>query len=262
MDSKPNRVNDPAPLSNSADIGQGQDDGRFIYRFEVFEGPLDLLLTLITKNKIKIQDISISDLLDQYMEQIGLMKEADMDIASEFLEMASRLLYIKSVMLLPRYDEKGEDLKEELAGQLIEYAICKEIANRFKTMYDFDTFCKNPDKIEFDLTYNRIHPPQDILKAYISAVGRGKRKLPPSEKEFDGIVKKKVVSVSSKIYAVMKQLWHGKRVRYGDLFTAAEEKSELVATFLAVLELVKGKRVRIDGDGDDAQVYMLEDRNK
>lgn len=236
------------------------EEQKLIYHFEVFEGPLDLLLTLITKNKIKIQDISIADLLDQYMHQIDLMKEADMDIASEFLEMASRLLYIKSVMLLPRYDEKGEDLKKELAGQLIEYALCKEIAQGFKTMYDFDTFCKEPSKIDFDLTYNRLHPPIDVMNAYISAVGRGKRRLPPNESSFDGIVKRKVVSVPSKIIGVMRRLWHGKRVQYGDLFEAAEGRSDLVATFLAVLELVKGKRIRIDGDGDSAEVYMLEDR--
>lgn len=77
------------------------------YKLPVFEGPLDLLLTLISKNKIDIYDIQISDLLDQYMEQINLMQENQMDIASEFLTMASRLVYIKSVMLLPKYRGRG-----------------------------------------------------------------------------------------------------------------------------------------------------------
>ena len=253
--------NDQISMPLDMTIQEDEDNNTLIYHFEVFEGPLDLLLTLITKNKIDIQDISISDLLDQYMHQIELMKQADMDIASEFLEMASRLLYIKSVMLLPRYDEKGEDLKKELAGQLIEYALCKEIALGFKTMYDFDTFCKEPSAIDFDLTYNRIHPQTDIMHAYISAVGRGKRKLPPNEKSFDGIVKRKVVSVPSKIISVMRRLWHGNRVRYGELFAASQGRSDLVATFLAVLELVKGKRIRIDGNGYEAEVYMLEDNN-
>lgn len=230
------------------------------YHFDVFEGPLDLLLSLIAKNKVDIHEISISDLLNQYMEQIDFMKKSNMDIASEFLEMASRLLYIKSVMLLPKYEEEVEELKKELAGQLIEYALCKEIANSFKTKYDFDTFCKEPSKVEFDLTYNRIHESIDILKAYISAVGRGKKNLPPSQNSFDGIVRRKIVSVNSKIITVMRKLWRGRTVIYKELFDAAEGKSELVATFLAVLELVKGKRVRIDGDGDDALVYMLEDK--
>ena len=91
------------------------------YKLTVFEGPLDLLLTLIAKNKIDITDIIIADLLDQYMEQIKLMQEEELDVASEFLEMASRLVYIKSVSLLPKYEEEAEELKKELTGQLLEY---------------------------------------------------------------------------------------------------------------------------------------------
>lgn len=258
MDSQLNIEQSVVPISDENITEADVQKGKFTYHFEVFEGPLDLLLTLISKNKVDIHDISISDLLDQYMEQIELMKDEEMEIASEFLEMASRLLYIKSVMLLPKYDEEAEELKKELTGQLIEYAICKEIAKGFKTMYDFDTFCKEPSKVDFDLTYNRIHPSDDIMTAYISAVGRGKRRLPPPEESFDGIVKKRIVSVTSKIIGVMRKLWHGRTVKYKELFDAAGGKSELVATFLAVLELVKGKRVRIDGDGEDATVYMLE----
>jgi segregation and condensation protein A len=235
-------------------------DVKLTYHFEVYDGPLDLLLTLILKNKIDIYDISISDLLEQYMEQIERMRSEDMDIASEFLEMASRLVYIKSAMLLPKYEEEAEDLKKELTGQLLEYQLCREVARMLNTLYDFDTFTKAPSKIDFDLTYNRIHPPTDIAAAYISAVGRGKRRLPPDRSAFHGIVERKIVSVSSRIIHVMRRLWHGKTVTYGELFTASRGRSELVATFLAVLELVKGKRVRIDGDGSNATVYMIDDR--
>lgn len=237
------------------------DSAALTYKFETFEGPLDLLLTLITKNKIDIYDICIEELLAQYMDQINAMKDADMDIASEFLEMASRLVYIKSVMLLPKYEEEAEDLKKELTGQLLEYQECRRVAKMLQPMISFDTFTKDPSPVEFDLTYNRIHDPDDITKAYISAVGRGKRRLPPPANAFSGIVSKKIVSVSSRIIHVMRRLWHGRTVTYRELFTASRGKSELVATFLAVLELVKGKRVVIDGNGDDAQVRMLE-RNK
>ena len=233
---------------------------RLTYHFDVYDGPLDLLLTLVLKNKIDIYDISISDLLDQYMEQIERMREQDMDIASEFLEMASRLVYIKSAMLLPKYEEEAEELKKELTGQLLEYQLCREIARILNTMYDFDTFTKAPSKVDFDLTYNRIHPPEDISAAYVSAVGRGRRRLPPDRSAFSGIVEKKIVSVSSRIIHVMRRLWHGKTVTYGELFEASRGRSELVATFLAVLELVKGKRVRIEGDGNEAMVRMIEDR--
>ncbi len=231
------------------------------YKLSVFEGPLDLLLTLIAKNKINIYDISISELLEQYMEQIKAMQENSMDVASEFLTMASRLVYIKSAMLLPKYEDEAEELKKELSGQLIEYQLCKEIAAKLSVIYDFDTFYKDASPVKFDLTYNRKHDPQDIVKGYIDAVGRGKRKLPPPQSAFSGITERKIVSVNSRIITVMRRLWHGKRVRYIDLFEAAEGRGELVATFLAVLELVKGKRVRVDGSGDTAEVYMLEDRN-
>ena len=244
-------------LPSDADTMQ-VGEKQMTYHFDVYDGPLDLLLTLVIKNKIDIYDISIAELLEQYMEQIELMRENEMDIASEFLEMASRLVYIKSAMLLPKYEEEAEDLKRELSGQLIEYQLCREIARMLAPMVDFDTFTKQPSKVDFDLTYNRVHPPEDISAAYVSAVGRGQRRLPPDRSAFSGIVSRKIVSVSSRIIYVMRRLWHGRRVTYGELFTASEGRSELVATFLAVLELVKGKRVRIDGEGDDAVVSMID----
>ncbi len=227
------------------------------YKLPCYEGPLDLLLNLIAKNKINIYDIQISELLEQYMEQIQTMRDNQMDIASEFLTMASRLVFIKSAMLLPKHEEEAEELKRELSGQLIEYQICKEIAAVMSKIYDFDTFYKDASPVKFDLTYNRSHDPNDIVKGYIDAVGRGKRKLPPPQSAFSGIIERKIVSVNAKIITVMRKLWKGNRVKYGELFTAAEGRGDLVATFLAVLELVKGKRVRIDGDGDNAQVYMI-----
>ena len=228
------------------------------YKLDVFEGPLDLLLSLISKNKIDIYDIQISDLLDQYMEQIGKMRENRMDIASEFLTMASRLVYIKSVMLLPKYEEEAEELKKELTGQLLEYAVCREIAAKLGTIYDFDTYCKDASPVEYDMTYTRSHPSGDIVKGYISAVGRGKRRLPPSAQAFSGIVARKIVSVNSRIIHLMRRLRHGRRLEYHEIFEACEGRSELVATFLATLELVKGKRIRIEGEGENAVVRMLE----
>ena len=232
------------------------------YKLDAFEGPLDLLLLLISKNKIDIYDIKISLLLEQYLEHISKMEEQDMDIASEFLEMASRLVYIKSVMLLPKYEEEAQELKRELQGQLIEYQQCREVAAKLSTIYSFDTFYRLPSHVEYDLTYNRIHPPMDIAKAYTTAVGRGKRKLPPPKEAFSGIVERKIISVNSRIIRVMRRLWKKRNVSYSSLFDACDGKSDLVATFLAVLELVKGKRVVIDGDGECAVVRMLEDKKK
>lgn len=240
-----------------SEIVANNEKQKILYHTDVFEGPLDLLLALIAKNKIDICDIVISDLIDQYLEQIKLMQEEEMDLASEFLQMASRLVHIKSVMLLPKYEEEAEELQKELTGQLIEYQLCKEISRILAPMVSFDYYHKEPSKINFDMTYDRLHPPEDIAKAYVSAVGRGKAKLPPPKDAFSGIVSRKIVSVSSRIITVMRKLYKGNTVKYSTLFEAAEGRSDLVATFLAVLELVKGKRVRIDGDGENAEVRMI-----
>ena len=114
------------------------------YKLDCFEGPLDLLLTLISKNKLNIYDIPISELLTQYMAHIDAMREADMDIASEFLEMASRLIYMKTVSLLPSHEE-AELLKQELTGELIEYKLCREMAEKLSHMTGgFATHVRKP----------------------------------------------------------------------------------------------------------------------
>ena len=226
------------------------------YKLTSFEGPLDLLLSLIAKNKLNIYDIQISELLEQYLEQINAMQENDMDIESEFLEMASRLVYIKSVMLLPKHEE-AEELKKELTGQLLEYQECRKVAAQLGQIVTYDLYASAPAEIEYDMTYTRVHESADIARAYLSAAGRGKKRLPPPD-AFSGIVSRKIVSVNSRIIYVMRRLYKGAVVRFKALFPNGSEKTELVATFLAVLELVKGKRVRIEGDGENADVKMIQ----
>lgn len=226
------------------------------YKLDVFEGPLDLLLHLIEKNKLNIYDIQISELCEQYMEHIRTMQEENLDIAGEFLDMASRLIQIKSAMLLPKYDE-GEEMKKELTGQLIEYRKCKLMAKILSEKISFDSFCREPEKIKCDMKYKRKHEPVVLVNAYMAAVGRGKQKIPPSEDAFSGIVKRRIVSVSSKIIGVMKKLWGGHSIRYEKIFEDSTDKSELVATFLAILELIKGKRVRADGEGEELTLKMI-----
>ena len=119
------------------------------YKLETFEGPLDLLLYLITKNKLDICDIQISELLDQYMEQINAMQEADMDVSSEFLEMAARLVYMKTVSLLPKHEEM-EALRQELTGQLLEYQECKKVAAQLAERFSYNIYVREPAEIEPD----------------------------------------------------------------------------------------------------------------
>lgn len=228
------------------------------YKLSVFEGPLDLLLNLIAKNKLNIYDIEISVLLEQYTEKIKQMQAEQMDIASEFLEMASRLVYIKSTMLLPKHEEEAEELKKELTGQLLEYQECKRIAALMADMVSFDNFCREPSQTDYDMTYSRVHNPIVLHDAYIRAAGRGKRHLPPPTEAFQGIVARRIVPVGSKIVHVLRLLRRNGNCEYNQLFTTAKDKSELVATFLAILELVKGKRIRVEGDGDEAEVRIME----
>ena len=226
------------------------------YKLDVFEGPLDLLLNLIAKNKLNIYDIPIAELLEQYMAQIHEMQAADMDVASEFLEMAARLVHIKSVSLLPKKEEEAA-LKQELTGQLLEYQQCKEAAMRLRERFSLDSIVRAQADIPADLTYKRHHKPQELLSAYLSMLG--KKKPPEPQKPEDAISKlitRRVVSVASQIVFVLRSLWKKRHVSLKELFRGKNDPSERVAAFLAVLELVKDKRLRVDGDGEDCEIKL------
>ena len=226
------------------------------YKLDVFEGPLDLLLNLIAKNKLNIYDIPIAELLEQYMAQIHEMQAADMDVASEFLEMAARLVHIKSVSLLPKKEEEAA-LKQELTGQLLEYQQCKEAAMRLRERFSLDSIVRAQADIPADLTYKRHHKPQELLSAYLSMLG--KKKPPEPQKLEDTISKlitRRVVSVASQIVFVLRSLWKKRHVSLKELFRGKNDPSERVAAFLAVLELVKDKRLRVDGDGEDCEIKL------
>lgn len=225
------------------------------YKLDVFEGPLDLLLTLLSKNKVSIYDVSISELLEQYMAHIRAMQELDMEVASEFLDMAARLVYLKTVSLLPKHEEEKE-LRQQLAGELMEYQLCRQMACELAMSFSFDRIVRKPMELPIDHTYRRHHTPQEILQAYLSAAGRGKRLQAPTAESFDGIVTHPIVSVTSQIIFVLRKLWKRGRVSWSRLFEEKHEKSERVAAFLAVLELVKGHRIRIEGEGSDAVVKL------
>ncbi len=231
------------------------------YKIEGFEGPLDLLLQLIARNKLNIYDIPLTELIDQYLEQIKLFEQEEMELGSEFLEMASRLIYIKTVSLLPKHDEVVK-LKEELTGELLEYMVCQQVAKQLSNMQDgFDKFVRKPADVDLDKTYELVHTSDVIYLSYLSAVGRGKRRLPPSTAPFTKIVAKKIVSVSTKIVFVIRKLFGGKK-KLISLYKTAESRSELVATFLAVLELCKANRVKIEGENENQEITLIKGHNK
>ncbi len=227
-----------------------------LYKLPQFEGPLDLLLHLISKNKLNIYDIEISLLLKQYLEYIDELKQRDMDIASEFLEMAARLIYIKTVSLLPKYEE-CEKLKQELTGQLIEYQDCKLMAKILSDNICFDIFSRKPQDIDFDMTYTRNHKLSELVNCYINMIGKNMKKLPIKEQAFSGIVSRRIVSVSSRITYILRKLYKFHEINYYELINSSKERSEKIANFLAILELVKEKRVRITDDKKPINIKLI-----
>ena len=221
------------------------------YKLEVFEGPMDLLLSLISKHKLDIYDIPIMELVEQYTDYVRKMQEADMYVASEFLEMAARLVYIKTVSLLPK-NEEAEELKRELTGELLEYRDCQIMAGKLKdTANGFDFLTKQPDEVEADMTYELLHEPYELLSAYQAAVGKSRRKLPPPVEAFTEIVQRKIVSVQSRISYILTSISGKGKRSFSQLIRASESRSEMVATFLALLELIRDKKVTATEDGED-----------
>ena len=229
------------------------------YKLEVFEGPMDLLLHLISKHKLNINDIPIAQLVDQYLDYVKQMEEQDFEVAGDFLEMAARLIYIKTVSLLPRHEE-AETLKKELTGELIEYRDCKLMAQKLSEQTDgFNRFVRDAQGGWVNYDYERFHEGEELLNAYINVAGKAQRRLPPPLDSFKVIVAKRFVNVASKVRTVMRKLWSGKKVKFLTLFEGAQSKSDLVATFLAVLELAKTKKISIDGDMSNPSVQIVKE---
>lgn len=222
------------------------------FKLEVFEGPLDLLLMLIQKHKLNIYDIEISVLLEQFLNYLERMTEADMEVTSDFLEMAARLILIKSAALLPK--EESEKLKQELQGQLIELALAKTMAARLKKRYQGDTiFVREPMGIDVDLSYNRTHQPEEIMLAYGAVAERSRKKAEYERRPAQPVVEKSYVTVFTGVFTILKSLRQSSVVEIKALYEG-QSRSRRVATFLAILELSKDGRIVISEDGRNIQL--------
>ncbi|MBR4102228.1 MAG: segregation/condensation protein A [Oscillospiraceae bacterium] len=218
------------------------------FKLDVFEGPLDLLLHLISKHQLNINDIEITKLLEQYLIYMDQARQQDLELAGEFLEMAARLVYIKSASLLPK-PEEAERIKRELQGALIEYALCQQAAGMLRESFIADdVFVRKPMKIKVDQTYRLQHSPEKLAQA-LAQIGKTKgngQKL--SEKITDTVTQTKVVSVISKVMFVLRRLYAGNTVSVQSLYDGISDKSARVATFLAVLELTRFGRIELNED--------------
>lgn len=221
------------------------------FKLDVFEGPLDLLLHLIAKHKLNINDIPIILLVEQYLEYISTLDDEDYETSGEFLEMAARLIYIKTVSLLP-HPQEAEELKKELQGKLIEYSLCKLAAQNLRELYIGEALTvRKPLTIKTDTEYSVSHSPDELVAAYMGMSVRKSKADEITPKSFSKIISRKIVAVSAKIVYVLRRLYKDGKCAFDDIFEGMTDRSERVATFLAVLELTKSGRITLSDDNSE-----------
>jgi len=227
----------------------------FRFKNDVFEGPLDLMLSLIAKHKLNIQDIEISVLLSQFL--LFLEENADIEIAGEFLEAAARLIFIKTSSLLPKHE--AEQLKKELEGALIEYALCKAAARRLREIFiGTDVFVREPVKLEIDGAYRVKHDPTELLNAIGAVSGREKPVVHSAEQVAESL-NITYISVFTKIVYILRKMKESSVIDLKTLFSG-NTRSERVALFLALLELSNNGRIRFSENLDRIEIVKKEKR--
>lgn len=227
-----------------------------------FEGPLDLLEHLIKKNKLDICTVSLIQITDQYVEYINAMKEMDLEVSSDFLVMASELLLIKSKALLPKHEEEDEeDDAQRLTEALRERRRMRIVSEKFRTMQYDGTyfFFKDAEKLpKTDEKKHIEHGSLDKLySAFLTVLEKTERRAPPPKKNFDGIVGREPASVKDKAKGLIRKLKTEKKVKFENIFSGVKYKNEVVAIFLAVLELMKINRIKVY-DTDDSVMLELD----
>ncbi len=232
------------------------------FHLERFEGPLDLLLKLISKNKVDICDIPIALIFDQYMEYVTAMQQLDMDIASEFVTMASELMLIKSKMLLPRHDEDEEDPRAKLADSLLEYKRMKDAALRLQEGYTryHGRMIKDTDEIPpetAELADQQVGLLEQAFGRLLSSYRERKLTEKEPEKTFRQLLKRKITPVPQRIFAIMRYLYKHGTADFDHLMLLAPERSDLIASFLAILELVKAQRLLLSQTEEEMIILAL-----
>lgn len=236
------------------------------YQLEGFEGPLDVLLTLIERHKIDIYDIEISLLLEQYLQWMDEARERDLEITADFLEMASRLVYIKSCSLLPKTEEEEEDPKWLLEQMLIEYAKYKRISLQMRPKYQGDKIWFK-EQLPTDLPkpdYEANKEASALHETYVRLMKRHKDRIHPPKESINSLVSTKFIAVGTKIVSVMRVLVKRSKASFKTLFQGAKTRSEIVATFLALLELMRSGRVEVQDteDEDNPEIHLIRNNQK
>lgn len=237
---------------------------------EDFTGPLDLILSLLSKNKMEIQDIQISVILEQYLEWMTRRKELDLEVASEFVTMAAHLVFIKSRMLLSVNDEEALSEMELLIASLEEHqrhenfgrikGVIPELSDRFAIGRDYIT--KVPEAVPVNKVYRYVHKREDLRRAMISVLERVDNHLPPPMAAFEGIVGREPYPVGDKATEILGRLVQFGVTRFRALFKGNRSRSEVVATFIAVLELCKARRILLAGTEEDCTITCTQENTQ
>ena len=237
---------------------------------EDFEGPLDVIFLLLSKNKIEIQDVSITAILEQYLAYLDEMKRLDMEIASEFITMASHLMLIKTKMLLSAAEAAEAESELDLLRQSLIERQRKEAMDQIRIAITVleprndvgrCMFTKEPEPLRKDNTYRYQHTPDDLLRALDNIAERNQRRLPPPTVNFKGIVGKEPYPVTKKARELVRTLILRGIQNLKNLFKGNRSRSEIVATFLAVLELCKTNNVSVEEDvsGENPSIKLIKE---
>jgi segregation and condensation protein A len=235
---------------------------------KVFDGPLDLLLSLIEKNKINIFDIPIVEITDQYLDYVRKMQREDLGVMSEFMVMAAELISIKCRMLLPKeVDEEGEEIdpRDELVRQILEYKTYKYMSYQLKDRLDASGNVFKPETIPREVrSYRPRVDPADLVRdltleklhrIFDSVIRRQEDKIDPVRSKF-GTIEKEEVSVPEKLESIAEYAKRHDRFSFRDLLEEQSSKVQVVVTFLAVLELMKYGIIEATQDGIDQEIYI------
>lgn len=227
---------------------------------EKFEGPLDLLLHLIKTNKIDIYDIPVSELTEQYIDYLNKMEELNMDIASEFIVMASELLYIKSKMLLPKekLDVEEEDPRQELVEKLLDYKKYTEISGYLKEREHFglNSYTKRKEKIKGLIKHSKINMDKENLILTLDGLyEKLSQRVVPSKEAFSGIVEREIVSVSDMKLKIKNNIFKEENAELTETFLKiCKTRVQLAAAFMALLDMLKDNIIEIEST--DGKFYL------
>jgi segregation and condensation protein A len=246
------------PIFKLEKVVQGKGDDAL----QDFEGPLDLILFLLSKNKIEIQDIPIALILEQYLQYLEQRQQMDLEVASEFVTMAAHLMYIKTRMLLSIEDEEAQSEMDALIKSLEErqrgeiYLKIKALTERIGSMGEFgrNILTKNPEPMERGRIYEYDQEPAELVMAMQEVMDRQGTTQVPQLSVFDDIVRREPYPVERKAREIFRRLKQGGITRFLLLFKGSRSRSELVATFMAVLELCRSRAIRLVGSSADCTV--------